>query len=108
MDYGTDEIMRTVKDYAERLQEYMAAEVWVFGSRIRGEYEDDSDLDIAVVSPEFDTDYFGANLKAHKALRGMDTAFDIEIHGFGVKRFRENTPLVSEIKRTGVQVFPQE
>lgn len=105
MDRRSDEIVKIAEDYAAELSKNMdVKEVWIFGSRVRGDNTESSDLDIAVVSPEYDRSFRLANRKAQRALCNLNTVYDIEIHGFGVRDFVEEDALVVEIKRTGIRI----
>jgi predicted nucleotidyltransferase len=44
-----------LKEFAARVKaRYLEARIWAFGSRVRGDARQDSDLDICVVVPELD------------------------------------------------------
>lgn len=50
----TPEIESIVRDYADRLKEQIRVDrIIVFGSRARGEALNQSDVDVAVISPSF-------------------------------------------------------
>ena len=94
------------KAYLEQLHEIMQVEsIWLFGSRIRGDATVESDLDVAVVSREFDGDYLDAYSKASGVFWHFETPCDIEIHGFSVNDFRDTDPLVEEIRGYGIQIL---
>ena len=93
------------KAYLEQLHEIMQVEsIWLFGSRIRGDATEESDLDVAVVSHEFDADYLEAYGKANGVFWHFDIPCNIEVHGLGVKDFQNGGPLVEEIQRYGIQI----
>ncbi|MHB1682975.1 MAG: nucleotidyltransferase domain-containing protein [Bacilli bacterium] len=93
------------KTYLTRLRETMQVEsVWLFGSRIRSDATKDSDLDVAVVSPEFDEHFSAASRKSNLALWHLGVPCDIEIHGLGVRDFRQGGILIEEICRYGIQI----
>lgn len=101
----TSEIIRTGKEYSKLLQEIMqVSSVWAFGSRVRGTEESDSDLDIAVVSTEFETDFLQVFKKANRVLWKLETCFDIEIHGFNPREFERASDIGLNIRRYGLQV----
>jgi len=66
----------------------------------------DSDIDIAVVSPEVEKDSFEGKQKLWRFKRNADIR--IEPHGFSPKDFEEEwRPMVHEIKTTGIRVYPK-
>ena len=105
MDSRKDEALKVAREYFEKASLVMDIDqVWVFGSRIREDATKESDLDVAVVSREFDEDYFGATEKANLVFLEFDTNFDVELHGLGLRRFLEGGLFVDDIKRTGIRV----
>ncbi len=69
MVIGTGEVMKVVQAYSEQLKTVMAVDqVWVAGSRIRGNATKESDVDVAVFSAEYGTDYQGAVTKVYRVL----------------------------------------
>ncbi len=102
---NTDEIVRTGQEYSKLLQEIMQINsIWIFGSRIAGTEKFDSDLDIAVVSNEFETDFLTAFRKANRVLYNLVTPFDIEIHGFYPREFEQDPGMAQNIQKHGLQV----
>ena len=105
MAFKQNDLTEWGKAYLERLHEIMQVEsIWLFGSRIRGDATEESDLDVAVVSHEFDADYLEAYGKANGVFWHFDIPCDIEIHGLGVKDFQNGGPLVEEIQRYGIKI----
>ena len=92
--------------FASRVQEIGIPldELYIFGSRIRGDANKWSDLDVCVVSPTF-----GVNKTAELVLLSIlkdKINLDIEAHPFSVQEFSNKySPLVQEIKRTGIKVI---
>ncbi|MHB1629711.1 MAG: nucleotidyltransferase domain-containing protein [Bacilli bacterium] len=105
MAVETSELMRLGSDYLTRLRESLSVDaIWLFGSRVRGDFREDSDLDIAVVSPEFDQNYMTAYRKANLALWRFDSPCDIEIHAFGRARFDGKDEMAEEIRKHGIMI----
>ena len=101
-------IKKLAKQYVKRLREskYPVVKAFVFGSRVRGNARNDSDVDVAIISPRVtDPVFSNAHLlrKAHEyGLQKIDLY--IEPHGFNPDDFVDENPLVWEIKQTGVPV----
>ncbi len=80
------DILKIVEKYAELLKENMDVKgVYLFGSFVRGGFDEDSDIDVAVVSDEFNGDLVDDTLKLMKFRRNVDSR--IEPHPFLVKDF---------------------
>lgn len=102
MVIGTDEVVKVVQEYSEQLKTVMPVDqVWVFGSQIRGDAREESDVDVAVFSSEYDTDFWSAVTKAYRVFDRWTCPYDLEIHGFGLKG---NSPMVEGIKQSGIRV----
>ncbi len=89
-----------------RTDDYPVTHAFVFGSRARGTAREDSDLDIAIVSPRITNSVFSnADLlcKAHELDLKAEGIY-IEPHGFRPDDFVDENPLVWEIKRTGIPI----
>ena len=76
-------------------------DAWIFGSYAKGNYHDDSDIDLALVLPEnilsFDTDV------RLMALRKGDETM-IETHTYSQYDFSTNIPVVEQIKQFGFRL----
>lgn len=101
-----------VKKLAERYIAHLRAarfpveRAFVFGSRVRGDAREDSDIDVAIISPQV-TDPIDSNAyllcKSHELERNEDGIY-IEPHGFNPDDFVDENPLAWEIKQTGVPI----
>ncbi len=74
---------------------------YIFGSYAKGSFNEDSDIDLAVVFKEF-PDSFDMQVELLKLRRKFDTR--IEPHPFRASDFISGNPLASEILSTGVQI----
>lgn len=104
------QIKKIIKDYIELLkQDKLPIEkVILFGSRAKGKARRWSDIDLCIISPRF-TDQLKALQyllsKAHEVeLQDMETA--IEPVGYTSSSFTDEDPLVWEIKKTGMILYP--
>ncbi len=93
------EIEQIAKSYAELLKKEMNVDsVYLFGSYVKGNYTEDSDIDIAVITKDFTTDLVDETLKMMKIRRKIDNR--IEPHPF-----RVNDPFINELLNTGVKIM---
>ncbi len=99
------EVEATVRRFAERLRQSVPVdEVWVYGSYARGAATDDSDIDVAVVSPELGRNCWEDTKALAKAV--LPDAILVEPMAFN-SAHRESPPrgsLLREILRTGWRV----
>ncbi len=83
--------------------------IYLFGSYAKGNPHEDSDIDIAVLSPEFDGIGFIDNSKISRIIvheTYPDLPFvDFEIHPYKTEEFTENDPFVAEILKTGIKII---
>jgi len=77
-------------------------EVFVFGSRAKGTAHRDSDIDVAVISPQLKSAAWSTKYLLKKAHALRDTQFTIEPHAFHPSTFVDENPLVWEIKKDGI------
>jgi predicted nucleotidyltransferase len=75
---------------------------YVFGSETRGQAGPWSDIDVAVISPDFAGDLFTAQVALLLLAAQVDDR--IEPRAFTPESFTPNDPLASEIRKTGVRV----
>ena len=97
------EIMEVIQKYIEKISQYYKVEaIILFGSYAKGTENEDSDIDIAVISEDFEDIYDSMAI-----LMGMTWDIDarIEPHPITVEDY-ENiaTPFVKEVIDTGIKV----
>jgi predicted nucleotidyltransferase len=76
--------------------------VYLFGSNAKGNTNEWSDIDLAIVSPDFSGDSFEDSKKLFPYILKVDSA--IEVHPFRPEDFSVDNPFVREIVDTGVRV----
>jgi predicted nucleotidyltransferase len=74
----------------------------VYGSEARRQATKWSDIDVAVISPDFADDLFSAQLALMKLAARVDDR--IEPRAFTPESFNANDPLASIIRDTGIRV----
>lgn len=96
-------IINIVLEYIELLRtEINVTGVYLYGSYAKGTYNQDSDIDIAVISDDFTGNPVEDTLKLMKIRRKVDCR--IEPHPFKLEDFNENDPHAREIIRQSVKV----
>jgi predicted nucleotidyltransferase len=75
---------------------------YLYGSQVTGTARPWSDIDVAVVSPDFSDDLFQERIALMKSAAAIDER--IEPQPFTPERFGPNDPLASEISRPGVRL----
>ena len=81
---------------------YNYIRIILFGSYAKGNYTDDSDIDIAVVFKDY-SNLIDMQLELMRLRRKID--FFIEPHPFNPSEFVDENPLVWEIKKTGIKII---
>jgi len=98
-----DAIKESLRQFLAIVQQRRRIEAaYLYGSQVKGTAADWSDIDVAVVSPDFSADLFEERLMLMRLAAQVDDR--IEPHPFRSQDFNVNAPLVSEIWRTGVRV----
>ena len=75
----------------------------LFGSYSNNTYHEFSDIDIAVVSEDFEGISFYDSKKLNGAM--LRTSIDIETHPYRPEDFTEDNPFVNEILKTGIRIL---
>lgn len=100
----TSSIKKAVKDYIEQLRNHgiPVREVILFGSCVRGGNQEESDIDLAIVSDAFSGDRFEDRRRIVPLRRGIDSR--IEPIPLTPEAFAAGGNLIDEIKRTGIKI----
>ena len=75
---------------------------YLYGSEVRGQAGPWSDIDVAIVSPDFADDLFAAQIDLMLLAAKIDDR--IEPRAFTPESFHVNNPLASEIFNTGIRI----
>ena len=96
-------IERSVKRFLETAgKEQRIAAAYLYGSHVRGTATEWSDVDVAVVSPDFTGDLFTMQLALMQLAARIDDR--IEPRAFTPEGFNANDPLASAIQQTGLRI----
>jgi predicted nucleotidyltransferase len=77
-------------------------QAFVFGSYAKGEQSEWSDIDVALVSDQFEGDFFNDHYKITPYLIEVNSS--LEVHPFRPEEFTEDDPFVEEILATGIRI----
>jgi uncharacterized protein len=102
--YSKDEIIQIIKQFvaeSEKIDIHIQ-EAILFGSYANGTNTEWSDIDVAVVSENFEGIRFYDNLKLSKPV--IRTNIDIETHPFRPEDFTLDNPFVGEILKHGIRI----
>jgi len=95
--------MDTVKRFARDAGKQVKVDaVYLFGSAARGAAKKYSDIDVAVVSPDFTGFAFSDRKKLNLVVLKYGAL--VEVHPFRKKDFTKENPFVREIVRTGIKI----
>lgn len=98
-----EEIMKTIQKYIEKISQYYKIEaIILFGSYAKGTYNEDSDIDIAIISSDF-SDIIEDGAK----LIGLTWKIDTRIEPHPITKIdyeKISTPFIEEVINTGLKV----
>jgi len=99
-------INKSIIDYIRLIQQkYPDIEsVYVFGSYARGTYNQDSDIDLALIFKSLD-DSMRFDVQVQLMLLASQIDTRIEPHPISYDDFCSDTPFVAEIKKSGFEFF---
>ena len=94
-----NDALNIAKKYAELVNaNYSNAVLFLFGSYAKGNYKEESDIDIAVILKDY-SNVMDIQLELMRLRRKVDSR--IEPHPFRENEFEMSNPLVSEILKYG-------
>ena len=104
MDRTEDTVLKLVSDFLQTLQrsDIRLEQAYLYGSHAEGRARPDSDIDVALVS-----DDFGDWLEDHRRIVDALLSNDVRIEAvrFRPEEFRDENPLVWEIKTKGIKLL---
>jgi len=99
-----DKLSKIINNFLEELKKhYRIDSAFLYGSFARGTSHKWSDIDIAIVSPDFSDDILEDRLKLMQVAAKIDDR--IEPRPFKKGLFSDNDPLVYEIKKNGIRLI---
>jgi len=99
-----DSLKQIIKRFLEEIQKkYNIDNAYLYGSFAKGTSNRWSDIDIAVVSPDFSDDLFQDRLLLMRVAYSIDDR--IEPKPFKKELFNRNDPLVNEIQKNGIRLI---
>ena len=95
-------IINTAEKYLKSIpKEFNLKKAFLFGSFARGNQNEDSDIDIALIIGKMDN-FFLAQIQLMKLRRKIDLR--IEPHPIEENDFNVSNPFANEILRTGIEI----
>lgn len=97
-------VVRAISEYLDVLKKdkLPIVRVYLYGSYAKGTPHQWSDIDLCIISPQFKDPWKALHYLWSK--RVHDEGLTIEPIGFSQKDFQDETTLISEIKRTGIEI----
>lgn len=97
-----EDVLKIAKSYAVVVNaNYKFFKIYLFGSYAKDNYNEDSDIDIAVVFEDYD-DLMDIQLELMRLRRKIDSR--IEPHPFREIDFQLSNPIVNEILKYGQEI----
>lgn len=101
--YQKEDINKIIQRFISLVsQEFPVRTLYLFGSYAKGNANDSSDIDIAIVSDKFEGRRFWDREKLGKYV--IKSSFDLEVHPFKTEDFTDDNPFVKEILETGQKI----
>ena len=95
------EAINTVKKYTVLLRDYIDLEkVYLFGSYAKGNFRDDSDIDVAIVVKKIEGDFFSINPLLWKLRRQIDDRIEPII----IEREKDFAGFLTTIQKEGIEI----
>lgn len=101
--YSKENVETIIRSFLDAIRNEIHVDgVYLFGSYAKGTPSKYSDIDLAVVSRDFEGVRFFDRKRLIKYLVKVNT--DIQLHPFRLEDFTADDPFVEEIIRTGIRV----
>ncbi|MBW1759475.1 MAG: nucleotidyltransferase domain-containing protein [Deltaproteobacteria bacterium] len=99
-----DQINKKIKMFLSRVEKkYHISDAYIFGSYAKGTFGKWSDIDLALISPDFSDESFDVRLELMKIASTIDDR--IEPCPYKTDTFNIDDPLVAEIKKYGIRIM---
>jgi predicted nucleotidyltransferase len=98
-----NDAVKLSRQYVEKVRRHNidVLDAWIFGSYAKGTYNEDSDIDLALVLPD-DMVSFDTDVRLMVLRKGAETV--IETHTCRKNDFLADTPITAEIKKYGFRI----
>jgi predicted nucleotidyltransferase len=98
-----DDAIRLSSRYLRKLKrnDIPVLKAWMFGSYAKGNFNEDSDIDLAIVLPDEQLS-FDMDVRLMTLRTGEETM--IETHAYSPNDFNGESPVISQIKKFGIPV----
>lgn len=100
------EIVKKIEEFVKALKrnKINVAKVILYGSRVSGKAHEYSDIDVAIVSPDFGKDRFEEGVRLFKIACKIDSL--IEPVPISLESYEKDTwvPLIYEIRENGIEL----
>jgi predicted nucleotidyltransferase len=97
-----DKLNKVINSFLKEIQKkYRIDDAYLYGSFAKGTSNRWSDIDIAIVSPDFSDDLFEERLLLMRLASTIDDR--LEPRPFKKELFNRNDPLVDEIQKNGIR-----
>ena len=100
------EVVRKIEEFVKALKKdnINVAKVILYGSRVSGKAHEYSDIDVAIVSPDFGKDRFEEGVRLFKIACEIDSL--IEPVPLSLESYEKDTwvPLIYEIRVNGIEL----
>ena len=83
-------------------EKYDVVGAYLYGSYAKERFNQWSDIDLAIISPDFSEDLYDDRVELMRIAAAIDDR--IEPRPYRTESFSSNDPLVAEIKRHGIQI----
>ena len=104
MAENNDELNKTIQIFLREVgKKYSIIRAYIYGSFAKGTSHKWSDIDLAIISPDFSDDLFEDRLYLMRLAISIDDR--IEPRPFREESFNRNDPLVDEILKNGLQLL---
>jgi len=99
------EIVKLIEDFIELVKKdnIKIEKVILFGSYAKGNYHKDSDIDLAIISPDFKQSDYIKNM-SKLLLKSIELKVDIQTLPFSMEEYNEPIGIMEEILNTGVEL----
>ncbi|OQA98072.1 MAG: Nucleotidyltransferase domain protein [Bacteroidetes bacterium ADurb.Bin217] len=95
------EAIKKVKAYRHLLKDYFQLEnVYLFGSYAKNTYNEDSDIDVAIVVKHVEGDYFSI----HPLLWKLRRQIDDRIEPILIEKDFDDANFLAEVQRNGIEI----